>query len=92
MQVLEGSSAGPFRKEVLIGGDNNPLTFQEMMDVCTEYGPFKGDVKFTGAPSAPGKIVDSKASQDKLQWTPKYSSFHQFMKATGGQDWYAKHE
>eukprot|EP00892_Ulva_mutabilis_P009982 jgi/Ulvmu1/7356/UM036_0016.1 len=90
-KVLKGGSSRPFRREIFIGGDDSPLTFQEMMDVCLEYGPFSGSVEFTGTPAPRGKTVNSRASKDKLQWNPKYSSFIQFMKATGGQDWYAKH-
>lgn len=92
MQVLKGSSSGPFTGEVFIGGDDHPLTFQEMTDACTEYGPFEGDVQFTGIPSAPGKTVDSRASKSKLRWAPKYTSFVEFMKSTSGEDWYAKQE
>lgn len=89
MQALKGSSTGPFKGEVFIGCDDHPLTFQEMMDACTEYGPFEGEVQFSGIPSAPGKTVDSKASRAKLRWAPKYTSFVEFMKTTSGKDWYS---
>lgn len=89
MQVLNGGDVGPFRSEIFIGGDDCPLTFKDMMNACTEYGPFEGCVDFTGPEVPAGKTIDSSETKQKLQWTPKYQSFVEFMKMTKGQDWYS---
>lgn len=95
MAVLagDGSEGGKgWRRQVFVGTDGHPLTFQEMVDACFASGLFSGSVKFTGAPDTTpggkGKVVNNTATRAKLGgWSPKYTSFRQFF-MDGGKDYY----
>eukprot|EP00879_Flechtneria_rotunda_P005880 GHRR01006186.1.p1 GENE.GHRR01006186.1~~GHRR01006186.1.p1 ORF type:complete len:376 (+),score=78.33 GHRR01006186.1:170-1297(+) len=94
LAILKGdgcSDGSRWQGQVFVGCDNNPLTFQEMVDACFESGQFTGSVKFTGMPNnggGKGKQVDNGYSRQQLGgWQPKYPSFKQFF-MDGGKDYY----
>jgi hypothetical protein len=89
VQVLEGAGSADefYRGEVLVGCDNAPLTFGEMIDYCKQSGVFLGDVKFTGDGGG-GKTLNSQATNDRLKWAPKYQSFKAFVLEEGAKDFY----
>lgn len=95
LAILRGdgsSEGGSYRGQVFVGTDNNPLTFQEMVDACFESGLFgSGSVKFTGTPETNGlgKVVNNEHTRSQLGgWQPKYSSFKDFFLKQGGKDYY----
>lgn len=60
------------------------------MDVALQSGKFSGEVKFTGPQeekAAPGS--SNKQTRDELHWSPKYTSFKQFM-LEGANDYYSQ--
>ena len=62
---------------------------QEMMDAVLQSGVFEGKVTFTGpAEPKPAPASCNKATQNALDWRPKYPSFKAFM-AAGAQDFYS---
>lgn len=71
-----------------IGCDNNPLSFQDMMDATFACGKFAGSCEFTGEGGDPGKKVNNSKTRAAVKWEPKYGSFVAFMKG-GADDFYA---
>lgn len=92
--VLSGSGNAdnaPYRGRAFLGCDDQPTTFQDMMDVIAESGVLPGKVTFTG-PAGPsqGKRTKNEATRQQLQWQPKYKNIGEFFKGSGkGEDWYS---
>eukprot|EP00200_Dunaliella_tertiolecta_P005418 CAMPEP_0202355650 /NCGR_PEP_ID=MMETSP1126-20121109/10453_1 /ASSEMBLY_ACC=CAM_ASM_000457 /TAXON_ID=3047 /ORGANISM="Dunaliella tertiolecta, Strain CCMP1320" /LENGTH=301 /DNA_ID=CAMNT_0048948295 /DNA_START=238 /DNA_END=1143 /DNA_ORIENTATION=- len=88
--VLAGDGSGPFRGRAFLGCDNHPITFREMVLACTQSGVFEGEVKWLvpDGERTTGKRCNNDGTRAALGgWTPKYSSFAEFMHS-GGRDYY----
>lgn len=68
--------------KIYLAGDGNPLTRQELLDIALEHPRFN---HFPLPRWLPGtdhvKKIDGSASNEKLQWKPKWNDFKQFMEA-----------
>lgn len=90
--VLAALSMGEkLRGKVLLGADNHPVTFQDMMAAVTASPVWGGGVvEFTGTPETGGrgKRVNNDKTRALLGWRPKYESFEAFA-AAGADDFYS---
>ena len=74
------------RGEIYLGCDNNPVSFQKLMDATLLSGECTGHCKFTGEPLAfKGKTAANGETRRVLQWEPKHESFEAFM-SQGAKD------
>mmetsp|Transcript_40925 Transcript_40925/g.49667 ORF Transcript_40925/g.49667 Transcript_40925/m.49667 type:complete len:370 (+) Transcript_40925:234-1343(+) len=70
------------RETTVLGCDNSPITKAAIMDATYESGRynFEGRCKFTATEGPIGRTMNNDASRQLLGWTPKYSSYQEFMK------------
>lgn len=65
---------------------NESAIVQEMMDTTVSSGLFEGSCEFVGQQdSEPSGGSSNLATQEALQWSPKYTSFRDFIQS-GAQD------
>ncbi len=80
------AAAGYHRGQIFLGCDNNPVSFQKMMDATFLSGEYKGHCKFTGeAQEFVGKLATNNLTRERLSWEPKFESYEAFM-SQGAKD------
>jgi len=90
--TMAGSGGEPLRGRVFLGCDNNPISFQKMMDATLLSGEYTGHVTFTGeAQGSVGKLTTNDQTREDLGWEPTFESFEAFMKA-GAKDTFCSTE
>ena len=71
---------------IYLASDDEPVTRENLCKAAVASGSIQNAEMptFASQTGAPGKIIDSSLTKEKLKWSPKYPSFQEYMYRLGG--------